>query len=408
MEDNVNVQALRARFSSRSRSRSSSSSSASMPNTISNSPLSHWPALVRPIPSTAERNNVPKPDMVKHQRGEAKAAPTPPEPNTKKPTPYPSSANKVKHTGEMLEKMMLGKALVGSIAPSPVPTSTRPLQLRSTSDVIPLRMPLPPEGPLPLKPKRPRNIHLQQFLNISRPAWPPLAHKSSEPRQISAVAVTAPSNPLPQTFNPSRQEKQVTSLHVNNGSYDDIANLEEAEYWNNSSSHGTESGEWDIYDHIDEDQVRVNLDKKVEEQKKENEHRRKFQLHAEEEILYTARACHDWYGGGKDDLRVHQGDSVEILRVKNNPEGKWLARSANGKYGYISNTCVDVDCEAAKREFLQLTRRTEAATLPPPPPDPPQVFYMESNNSSIPSADYFYDGFHLSTDNFPLPPTKMK
>ncbi|XP_077573761.1 uncharacterized protein LOC144197073 isoform X2 [Stigmatopora nigra] len=382
MEDNVNVQALRARFS-----RSSSS------GTISNPSTSPRRSLVRSIPSTAERDvflptasppdfpHVPEPYMVKHQRGEAKAAPTPPEPNTKKRTPYPSNSNNVKHTGEMLEKMMLGKALVGSIAPSLVPTSTLPLQLRSTSDVIPLRKPLPPEGPLPLKPKRPRNIHLQQFQNISRPAWPLLAHKSSEPRQISALGVTSPSNLLPQTFNPSRQEKQVTSVDVNNGSYDDIANLEEAEYRNNSSSHGTESGEWDIYEHIDEDQVRVNLDKKMEEQKRDYEHRRKFQLHAEEEILYTAKVCQDWYGGGEDDLRVYQD-------------------------GYISNTCVDVDCEAAKREFLQLTRRTEEKILPPPPPGPPQVFYMESNNSWIPNANCFYDGFQLSSDDFPPPPPR--
>lgn len=51
------------------------------------------------------------------------------------------------------------------------------------------------------------------------------------------------------------------------------------------------------------------------------------QLQGEVEVLHTARVRHDWYGGGKLDLSVRQDESVEILRVKNNPGGKWLARS---------------------------------------------------------------------------------
>lgn len=43
-----------------------------------------------------------------------------------------------------------------------------------------------------------------------------------------------------------------------------------------------------------------------------------------------ARVRHDWYGGGKLDLSVRQDEKVEILRVKNNPGGKWLARSLTG------------------------------------------------------------------------------
>lgn len=54
------------------------------------------------------------------------------------------------------------------------------------------------------------------------------------------------------------------------------------------------------------------------------------QLQGEVDVLHTAKVRHDWYGGGKLDLKVQQGDSVEIIRVKNNPGGKWLARSRNG------------------------------------------------------------------------------
>lgn len=54
------------------------------------------------------------------------------------------------------------------------------------------------------------------------------------------------------------------------------------------------------------------------------------QLQGEVEVLHTARVRHDWNGGGKLDLSVSQDESVEILRVKNNPGGKWLARSLTG------------------------------------------------------------------------------
>lgn len=55
-----------------------------------------------------------------------------------------------------------------------------------------------------------------------------------------------------------------------------------------------------------------------------------IQLQGEVEVLHTAKVRHDWRGGGKLELSVRQGESVEILRVKNNPGGKWLARSLTG------------------------------------------------------------------------------
>lgn len=54
------------------------------------------------------------------------------------------------------------------------------------------------------------------------------------------------------------------------------------------------------------------------------------QLEGEIEVLHTARARYDWYGEDKLDLRVRQGDNVDILRLNNNPGGKWLARSQDG------------------------------------------------------------------------------
>ncbi|XP_061540753.1 FYN-binding protein 1 [Phycodurus eques] len=389
---------------------------------------------MRAIASSADKDNsLPKvsaavfphmagPDVVKFQREEAKAPSNPsepffpphPPPNTGvRTSPQCSGVNKIKQTGEMLEKMMLrGPAGTKTLPAAPTLTPL-PLRLRSTSNVIPLRKPLPPEGPLPLKPRRPHNIELEQFLRVTQrarplPAW--RTREGSEARQISLPGVTSPSNPPSQFIKSSRQQNQVTSadIDINHDTYDDIASLEDKESRRNSTSQWKDRDESDVYEHIDEDQVRVNWDagKVAQEQKRENEFRRKFQLQAEEEILHTTRARHDWYGGGKLDLRVHQGEMVEILRVRNNPEGKWLARSLDGKYGYISNKCVDVDYEAVKRKLFQ-SRRTEASPLPPPPPDPPQQLHMESMNSLSHSQNYS-DDFHLSAEDFPPPPPRSE
>lgn len=96
----------------------------------------------------------------------------------------PADANKVKQTGEKLQNMMLRhqRPPVTKPAPAqastPAPTST-PLPLRqqprqrSAGDVTPLRRPLPPEGPLPLKPKRPPNVNLEPYQRFNQgPALP--------------------------------------------------------------------------------------------------------------------------------------------------------------------------------------------------------------------------------------------
>lgn len=53
------------------------------------------------------------------------------------------------------------------------------------------------------------------------------------------------------------------------------------------------------------------------------------QLNGPIEVIHMARVREDWQGG-KNDLSVRQGDNVEIIRVNNNPGGKWLARDMRG------------------------------------------------------------------------------
>lgn len=137
------------------------------------------------------------PGLVRFPRAEPMAASNPsrpvffprPPPNPGVRTSIqPADATKVKQTGEMLQNMMLRQqrppGTKPALAPAPVqvpaptPKST-PLPLRqqprqrSAGDVTPLRKPLPPEGPLPLKPKRPPNVNLEPYLRFKRgPALP--------------------------------------------------------------------------------------------------------------------------------------------------------------------------------------------------------------------------------------------
>ncbi|XP_061681377.1 FYN-binding protein 1 [Syngnathoides biaculeatus] len=420
MEESIDVKALRARFSS-----STSASTLNTSSRDSNSPKSPRPGLMRAKASTPDRDDcLPKvsatvlphvagPDMLRFQRQEAMAPSNPSEPffftnsppNTgARTSPWFSGVNNIKHTGDMLEKMML-RGPAGSKTPPAGSTLTPlPLRLRSANNIIPLRKPLPPVGPLPLKPKRPHKVDLGQFLRATQRARPlPAMTTTAGARQTAAAGVTSPSNPPSQAIKPSWQQNHLTSpdIDVNHDTYDDIASLSGKESMGNSSSQWNDRDENDVYEDIDDDQVRVKRDpgKVVQEQKREKEFRRIFQLQAEEEILHTAVARHDWNGGGKLDLRVHQAESVEILRLRNNPEGKWLARNQDGKYGYISNTCVDVDYEAVKRKLIQ-SRRTDGSTLPPPPPD-------QSANSLSHSQNY-YDDFHLSNEDFPPPPPELR
>uniref|UniRef100_A0A8C6XMT4 FYN binding protein 1 n=1 Tax=Naja naja TaxID=35670 RepID=A0A8C6XMT4_NAJNA len=82
--------------------------------------------------------------------------------------------------------------------------------------------------------------------------------------------------------------------------------------------------------------------------KKEQELRKKFKLEGPIEVIHQARASTD-FKGGKYDLSFKQGDLIEILRVTDNPEGKWLGRLKDS-YGYIKTTMVAIDYDTLKRK----------------------------------------------------------
>lgn len=351
----------------------------------------------------------------------------------------PGDISKFKQTGEILQNIMLKQQKISTTKPmlglpealTPSPTPLR-LQLqprqRSSGDVIPLRRPLPPERPLPLKPKRPPNVILDPFLRFKRDCDLGVPIKSvatsSGPADRRASMPSALSPPkLPQRLNkPKTLPHQIASLDFEDEQYpyDDIASFEQSGSCSDNSSHCLDRDEYsDVYEFIDEDSGDVNhvtveksnvkdAKRQVEQQAKERAELKKrlqknFQLQGEVEALHTTRVRHDWHGGSTLDLSVQQGEIVEILRVNNNPEGKWLARSMTSNYGYISNTCVDIDYGAIKK-MKPPSKRIDANALPPPPPDPlKQLKAKPKRNSSIVN-DNNHDDVYPIPDDFPPPP----
>ncbi|XP_034038450.1 uncharacterized protein si:ch211-188c16.1 [Thalassophryne amazonica] len=92
-----------------------------------------------------------------------------------------------------------------------------------------------------------------------------------------------------------------------------------------------------------------------EREKKDNEMKKKFKVTGEEEPLYHAKVMVA-SKVRKNDLNVKTGDTVSIIRTTSCPKGKWLARDADHKYGYISVMNVELNIN----EMLELGKKAQA------------------------------------------------
>ncbi|XP_059923708.1 FYN-binding protein 1 [Gadus macrocephalus] len=326
--------------------------------------------------------------------------------------------------------------------PRPPPGAAARRRPGSVPEVTPLRKPLPAEGRQPAKPRRPQQVNLEPYLRRPRTSLPPpplpgLKKNGGSPTMGGRSLPTSgpplppglhrlPHKPLPQEPPVNKINRQETQ-----DTYDDIDTLGGDDSWDEGSSQNVngESDDSEVYESINENELelprapppvaklpqtqkkqQLEMDKKElkEQQKRENEMRKKFQLKGPLEALHIARVRRDWQGG-KLDLAVRQGDTVQILRAKDNPGGKWLVRAETGKWGYVSIDCMDVDYETVKRQVL---KGLQAINLPPPPPDPPKAFGggfgMDSPAHTDTVDDYDdddddYDDVEIP-DDFPPPP----
>lgn len=70
--------------------------------------------------------------------------------------------------------------------------------------------------------------------------------------------------------------------------------------------------------------------------------------------------------GGKNNLEVKKGMRVQLIRLTDNPKGKWLVRLApNGLVGYVESSNVEVDNNLIK----SVMAGDYMNSLPPPPPE---------------------------------------
>ncbi|NXW60641.1 FYB1 protein, partial [Eurystomus gularis] len=235
-------------------------------------------------------------------------------------------------------------------------------------------------GPPPKKPSRPPSVDLEKFrkgipkdsaqneglkqiaLSSAAPPQPVLKRHCAmqlppPPRasRPSLQPVAAPSLP-PRNIKPSSE----TISPENEENYDDVEFVSQG----HGNTEGGQRSSGEMYEDINdfrssrrkekkqdkEEKRRMDQEKKEqkEKEKKEQEIRKKFKLTGPIQVLHQARACAD-YKGGKNELTVKQGDEIEIIRLTDNPEGKWLGR-IKGCYGYIKTVMVEIDYDSLKKQ----------------------------------------------------------
>ncbi|XP_016160295.1 PREDICTED: FYN-binding protein isoform X2 [Ficedula albicollis] len=260
---------------------------------------------------------------------------------------------------------------------------------RDGSSRMPKRQILPPSfrlGKPPKKPSRPPSVHLGKFQQSSQEK--DTKSEGLKKKALSSAALAPPIPPShsavqlpppPPASHPSLQVPAAPSLPPRNikptsetinldneENYDDVEFLSSG---HRNTQRGQES-DGEMYEDINdirslrgkekkrgkEDKRRMDQEKKEqkEKEKKEYDLRKKFKLTGPIEVLHQARVCVD-HKGGKNELTVKQGDKIEIIRLTDTPEGKWLGR-IKGNYGYIKTTMVEIDYDSLKRKQKPSTR----------------------------------------------------
>ncbi|XP_070267896.1 FYN-binding protein 1 isoform X1 [Myotis yumanensis] len=235
----------------------------------------------------------------------------------------------------------------------------------------PKQKPLPPLavlGPPPPKPSRPPHVDLAKF----RKAAPANStSKGQTPYSTASLPPPPPSHPASQPPLPASHPTQppVPSLPPRNikppldlKSPVNEDNQDGAVHFDGAGNLDEEESDGETYEDIEaskerekkrekEEKKRLEQEKKEqkEREKKEQEIKKKFKLTGPIEVIHQARACCD-VKGGKNELSFKQGEPIEIIRITDNPEGKWLGRTTRGSYGYIKTTAVQIDYDSLRRK----------------------------------------------------------
>ncbi|XP_067838482.1 FYN-binding protein 1 isoform X2 [Heptranchias perlo] len=203
-----------------------------------------------------------------------------------------------------------------------------PVSNRPANKLPPAQGPLAPNlPPRPLTGKIPDIIPTteedENYDDISCAVPPPLPPVNAEDRKIQAASNC-----------PEEKDDSDGEMYEDLDSYRSLKELKEQEKKRDK-----------------EEKKRQEQERKEqkEKEKKEQEMRKKFKLSGTIEVIQNVKVTMD-YRGGKNELSCKQGESLEVIRITDNPEGKWLARTPDGSYGYIKVTCVDVDYDEIKKK----------------------------------------------------------
>ncbi|XP_037340464.2 FYN-binding protein 1 isoform X2 [Pungitius pungitius] len=336
--------------------------------------------------------------------------------------------------------------LANSVPPPKPPPSKKPslkkphnFSAHNSSNVSedasgPKRNPLPNSlalGPPPAKPNRPLKVNLESFK-------PGAVASGHGPGGFKKPIISTPlaSNPnkdnnhvtstkSPQAPIPSLPPRHPGAMSQQEECYDDIDHLElnsappplppSTDHPSNRAKAQEEDGDssdGDMYEALDErwevveqqqekkkdkedkeEKKRLEAEKKEqkEREKREQDARKKFKLSGPLEVVHQGKALVDCRGN-KSDLALKQGDSVDIIRVQGNPEGKWLGRTQDGSIGYVKTTSVEIDFDMLKKHSTQLASDPEiyddidvavpeksgmkgpGVVLPPPPGDDGEIY----------------------------------
>nr|XP_060493613.1 FYN-binding protein 1 isoform X1 [Panthera onca] len=284
------------------------------------------------------------------------------------------------------------------------------------NSATPRQKPLPPLftlGPPPPKPSRPPNVDLTRFrkaasgnsTNKGQMCYsttslppPPPPHPASQP-PLPASHPTQPPVPSlpPRNIKPPldlksavNEENQDSVMHS-----DGTGNLDEEQDSEGETYEDIEATKEREKKREKEEKKRLELEKKEqkEREKKEQEIKKKFKLTGPIQVIHQAKACCD-VKGGKNELSFKQGEQIEIIRITDNPEGKWLGRTARGSYGYIKTTAVEIDYDS-----LRLKKSSLGALSSRPIGDDQEVYDDVAEQDDISSHSQSGSG-----GMFPPPP----
>ncbi|KAM4050101.1 FYN-binding protein 1 isoform 2-T2 [Anomaloglossus baeobatrachus] len=211
-------------------------------------------------------------------------------------------------------------------------------------------------GPPPQKPTRPPNVDIERFRKGKTPG-----NKVAVSEQKSSALSAALPPPPPVAKSPagpsipSLPPRNIRGTNEDHKSedgaiIDDISEESDEECYQDIDEHSAQ------YKKEQEEKNEKKRKKELEQAKKEQkerekkdqETRKRFKLTDKIDVIHQAKANTE-YKGGKNELSFKNGDQIEIIRVTDNPEGKWLGRM-KGNYGYIKTSMVKVDYDSLPKK----------------------------------------------------------